>query len=110
MLTKEQFKWLSYDEKFQIIEDIYSNFSDSEWILRDLYELLKALNKEISDYLLNQMYNLVFDLMESKKLKLKETEKEKLAKIRNKLNSLKIKEQEEKKQEEENLDRLLENV
>jgi len=110
MLTKEQFKWLSYDEKFQIIEDIYSNFSDSEWILRDLYELLKALNKEISDYLLNQMYNLVFDLMESKKLKLKEKEKEKLAKIRNKLNSLKIKEQEEKKQEEENLDRLLENV
>ena len=66
MLTKEQFKWLSYDEKFKIIEDIYSNFSDSEGILKDLYELLKALNKEISDYLLNQMYNLVFDLMESK--------------------------------------------
>ena len=96
MLTKEQFKWLSYDEKFQIIEDIYSNFSDSEGILKDLYELLKALNKEISDYLLNQMYNLVFDLMESKKLKLKETEKEKLDKIKNKLNSLKIKEQEKK--------------
>lgn len=110
MLTKEQFKWLSYDEKFQIIEDIYSNFSDSEGILKDLYELLKALNKEISDYLLNQMYNLVFDLMESKKLKLKETEKEKLDKIKNKLNSLKIKEQEEKKQEEGKLEELLDNV
>ena len=110
MLSKEQFKKLSYDEKFQIVSDIYSNFSDSEGILKDLSDLLKVLGTNISDYLLDQMYILVYDLLESKKLELKEQEKKKLDKIKAKLSNLQQKEKKEKKKEEEQLDQLLENV
>jgi len=106
MLSKEQFNNLSYDKKLEIVVDIYSNFSNSEWFFKDLYDLLVAMGEDISEFLLNQMYALVYDLLQEKNLKFKEKEKEKIEKIKNKLEKLK----QEELSEKENADDILEKI
>ncbi len=106
MLSKEQFNNLHYEKKLEIVTEIYSNFSNSEWFFKDLYDLLIAMGEDISDFLLNQMYALVYDLLQEKNLKFKEKEKEKIKKIKNKLEKLKQKELAEK----ENVDDILEKI
>ena len=99
MLTLKDYNNLPVEEKVDYVKKIYEIFKEEweSWLLGSLALLVEELNAgDFSEDFLNSLYKLVYDVLEIKKSIDKTKDHEKLQKIRQKLQQLRIKEEEEK--------------
>jgi len=99
MLTLQEYNGLSVEKRVRYIKKLYEVFKSEweSWLLWSLALVVEELDTmDFSEEFLNSLYKLVYNILEIKKNIDKTRDYRKLEKIRQKLEQLRIREEEEK--------------
>lgn len=102
-LLSKNFKNLTKEQKIERLKSMLDVVREEWNIFQDFYDLIKILGQDISDNILETIYDLILWAMQAIKVEEIEENIEKMEKLRDYISNIKQKE----KQEEEDVDNLL---
>ncbi len=104
----EEFKKLPYDKKYEKVLAMLEILKEWDEVFADFYNLLTALKTDTSEELLVNIYSMLTSAIIELEKEDSQKELEKLDRLRNKMK--KLKEIEEQQRQEDDPEKLLENI